>query len=91
MWDSEQFKDPELKLWSNVMLQAFTDLSGREPLARSARLWFSSRDESTGSLAWICHHLSLDPEAVRQRALRRARQTRRKALENSPETEFRAA
>ena len=91
MFETEQFTDPEQKLWSNVLMQALSDLSGREPLARSARLWFSSRDESIGSLAWVCHHLSLDPEAVRQRVLRQANQKRRESAENPAEETTRAA
>lgn len=72
MIEIEQFSDPERKLWANVLLQALTDLAGRDPQARSARAWISSRDNSVGSFSWVCYQLSLDPDAVRQRVLRKA-------------------
>ena len=40
MIEPDQLTDAERKLWANVLLQAQTDLSGRDPIARSARLWF---------------------------------------------------
>jgi hypothetical protein len=91
MIEIEQLTEAEQKLWANVLMQALTDLSGRDPIARSAQLWFLSRDESIGSLAWICHHLSLDPDAVRQRVLRRNKQKRQAAIENAADQSFRAA
>jgi len=72
MIEIEQFSDPERKLWANVLLQALSDLSGRDPQARSARAWISSRDHSVGSFSWVCYQLSLEPDAVRQRVLRKA-------------------
>jgi hypothetical protein len=72
MIEPEHLSDPEQKMWACVLLQALADLSSRDPFARSARLWFSARDNSIGSLTWICHHVSLDPDAVRQRVLRDA-------------------
>ena len=72
MIEPDQLTDPERKLWAYVLLQAHTDLKGREPAARSARLWFISRDDSIGSFIWVCHHLSLDPDAVRQRVIKDA-------------------
>jgi hypothetical protein len=91
MIEIEQWTDAEQKLWGNVLLQALTDLSGRDPFARSARLWFSSRDESIGSLAWICDHLSLDRDAVRQRVLKGANQRRQDSLDSLAEETTRAA
>jgi hypothetical protein len=91
MIETEQLTDAEQKLWANVLLQALADLSGRDPFARSARMWFLSRDESIGSLAWICHHLSLDPDAVRQRVLKANKQKRQESIENLAEIAFRAA
>ena len=91
MFDSERFHDPEQKLWSNVLLQALTDLSGREPLAKSARRWFSSKEESIGSFAWVCNHLSLDPDAVRERVLQSIPQKRRSAIDSPTEITTRAA
>jgi hypothetical protein len=91
MIDPEQITDPERKLWAYVLLQAHADLGGRDPLARSARLWFTSKDDSIGSFTWICHHLSLEPDAVRQRVLRQAAQKMRDAISNLPQTANRAA
>ena len=34
MIECEQLTDAERKLWANVLLQAQTDLSGRDPVAR---------------------------------------------------------
>ena len=70
--------NPETILWSRVLLQAIWDLSGIKlklpkketpTLQRITRAWFSSFDDSPGSFIWICHVLSLDPDAVRQRVL----------------------
>lgn len=91
MFNSEYLTDPEQKLWGNVLLQALADLSGREPLAKSALRWFSSRDESIGSFAWVCYHLSLDPDAVRERVLQRAHHKRRPSMDNPVEETTRAA
>ena len=88
MIEVEQFSDPERKLWAYVLLQALTDLESRDPLARSARLWIASRDHNIGSFAWVCHQLSLDPDAVRQRVLRKAA---RSAAANLPQPTNRAA
>jgi len=88
MIEVEQFSDPERKLWAYVLLQALTDLESRDPLARSARLWIASRDNNIGSFAWVCHQLSLDPDAVRQRVLRKAA---RNAAANLPQPTNRAA
>ena len=70
MTEIDQLTEPERKLWAYVLLQAVTDLKGRDFAARSARAWFTSRDKTIGSLEWICHHMSLDPDAVRQSVLR---------------------
>jgi hypothetical protein len=91
MIDPEQITDPERKLWAYVLLQAHTDLGGRDPLARSARLWFTSKDDAIGSFTWICHHLSLEPDAVRQRVLRQAAQKMRDSISNLAQTTNRAA
>jgi hypothetical protein len=78
MIEPDQLTDPERKLWANVLLQAQTDINGRDPVARSARRWFTSREDSIGSFIWICHHLSLDPDAARQRVLRDANKQQRR-------------
>jgi len=77
MIETERYTDPERKLWANVLLQAITDLRGHDFAARSARAWFASTEHSEGSLTWICHHLSLDPDAVRRRVLRDAARKQR--------------
>ena len=91
MIELEQLSDPERKLWGNVLLQALSDLTGRDPLARSARLWFSSRDNAIGSFIWICHHVSLDPDAVRQRVLKEATQSSYDPMANPAQATTRAA
>lgn len=77
MIEIERFTDPERKLWANVLLQAIADLRGQDFAARSARAWFASTDNSEGSLTWICHHLALEPDAVRHRVLRDAARKQR--------------
>ena len=86
MIEMEKLTDPERKLWANVLLQAITDLRGQDFAARSARAWFASTDNSEGSLTWICHHLSLDPDAVRRRVLSDARQKQRDSRTNQTTT-----
>jgi hypothetical protein len=72
----------EIILWSRVLLQAMWDLAGiranlpkRElpRLQRRTRAWFLSREESLGSFIWICHILSLEPDAVRSRVLSKSK------------------
>jgi hypothetical protein len=63
--------EPEQTLWSSVLTLAMQDLSGPDHLAKPARAWFCSKNTSLGSLIWICDQLSLDPNAVRQKVLRR--------------------
>lgn len=63
--------EPEQNLWSSVLTLAMQDLSGADHLAKPARAWFVSRNTSLGSLIWICDQLGLDPDAVRQKVLRR--------------------
>jgi hypothetical protein len=91
MIEPEQLTDAERKLWANVLLQAQTDLSGRDPVARSARLWFCSRDDSIGSFIWVCHHLSLDPEAARQKVLTMPTRKSRESLKAAAQATDRAA
>jgi hypothetical protein len=91
MIEVEQITDPERKLWAYVLLQAHADLAGRDPYARSARLWFVSKDDSIGSFTWICHHLSLEPDAVRQRVMRDLSRKSRMPTANLAVTADRAA
>jgi hypothetical protein len=70
--------NPEIILWSRVLLQAIWDVAGIKlklpksevpRLQRTTRAWFSSISDSPGSFIWVCHILSLDPNAVRKRVL----------------------
>ena len=63
--------EPEKTLWMSVLTLAMQDLSGPDLFAKPARAWFCSRDRSLGSLIWICDQVGLDPDAVRQKVLRR--------------------
>lgn len=63
--------EPEQTLWMSVLTLAMQDLSGPDHLAKPARAWICSRDNSLGSLIWICDQVGLNPDAVRQRLLRR--------------------
>lgn len=91
MIEVEQLTDPERKLWAHVLLQALADLGSHDPVARPARLWFISKDDSIGSFIWICHHLSMDPAAVRQRVLREANQRMRESVAARVQATDRAA
>ena len=71
--------NPEIILWTRVLLQAIWDLAGirvNAPprdiprLRSSARAWICSADHSQGSFIWTCNSLSLDPDTVRKRGLR---------------------
>jgi hypothetical protein len=73
--------DADKTLWCEVLLRALQDLQGvalleernHAPLlAKAASDWFVSRNESVGSLIWICGHLGLDAEAIRDHVLKRA-------------------
>ena len=63
--------EPEQTLWMSVLSLAMQDLSGPDHLAKPARAWFSSKNTALGSLIWVCDQLGLDPNAVRQKVLRR--------------------
>ncbi len=80
MIEPDQLTDPERKLWAHVLLQALADLGNHDPIARPARFWITSKDDSTGSFIWICHQLSLDPGAVRERVLRDANRNLRESI-----------
>ncbi|HEY1236452.1 MAG TPA: hypothetical protein VGH22_23950 [Candidatus Binatia bacterium] len=91
MIEPDQLTDPERKLWANVLLQAQSDISARDPIARSARRWFCSREDSIGSFIWVCHHLSLDPDAARERVLRNSNNKARAAMNDVTQADNRAA
>jgi hypothetical protein len=80
--------EPEQSLWMSVLTLAMQDLSGPDHLAKPARAWLASRNTSLGSLIWICDQLGLDPDAVRQKVLRRRvpeapRQDRARAVDQA--------
>jgi hypothetical protein len=63
--------EPEQTLWMSVLTLAMQDLSGPDHLAKPARAWLCSKDNALGSLIWICDQVGLNPDAVRQKLLRR--------------------
>ena len=63
--------EPEQTLWMSVLSLAMQDLSGPDHLAKPARAWLCSKNNSLGSLIWICDQIGLNPDAVRQNVLRR--------------------
>lgn len=63
--------EPEQTLWMSVLTLAMQDLSGPDHLAKPARAWICSKNNSLGSLIWICDQVGLNPDAVRQKLLRR--------------------
>jgi hypothetical protein len=74
--------NPEIILWTRVLLQAIWDLAGirvNAPprdvprLRSSARAWICSADHSQGSFIWTCNSLSLDPDTVRKRVLNKSK------------------
>lgn len=91
MIEPEQMNDPERKLWASVLLQAITDLRGQDAASRSARAWFASTETAAGSFIWVCHHLSLDPDAARRRVLGDAARKRRDSAANQAPAADRAA
>jgi hypothetical protein len=91
MIEIEQLTDPERKLWAHVLLQALADLGNHDPIARPARFWFTSKNDSVGSFIWICHQLSLDPAAVRERVLRDANRKLRESIASPSHATHRAA
>jgi hypothetical protein len=63
--------EPEQTLWMSVLTLAMQDLSGPDHLAKPARAWLCSKNNSLGSLIWVCDQIGLNPDAVRQNVLRR--------------------
>jgi hypothetical protein len=85
--------NPEMVLWSRVLLQAIWDLAGIKlkvqkseapRLQRRTRAWFLSTKDSVGSFIWICNILSLDPDAVRERVLARPATELRTLITSTP-------
>jgi hypothetical protein len=85
--------NPEMVLWSRVLLQAIWDLAGIKlkvqkseapRLQRRTRAWFLSTKDSVGSFIWICNILALDPDAVRERVLARPPAELRSLITSTP-------
>jgi hypothetical protein len=85
--------NPEMVLWSRVLLQAIWDLAGIKlkvqkseapRLQRKTRAWFLAKKQSPGSFIWICNILSLDPDAVRERVLARPAAELHSLMTNAP-------
>ena len=50
------------RLWHAVLKQAIKDARWDV----TARTWFCSKDQETGSFLWICTLLDLNPESIRR-------------------------
>ena len=69
---------PEAELWTQVLLQAITDLDGRTALTPgsakdSAREWFASECDGVGSFIWTCQIINVDPNFIRSRLAKKLR------------------
>jgi hypothetical protein len=61
---------PETELWTQVILQAITDLDGRTSSTPgsakdSAREWFASEYDGVCSFIWTCQIINVDPSFIR--------------------------
>jgi hypothetical protein len=69
---------PEAELWTQVILQAITDLDGRTALAPqsaqdSARQWFASECDGVCSFLWACQIINVDPDFIRSQLAKKLR------------------
>ena len=69
---------PEAELWTQVILQAITDLNGRTSLTPrsakdSAREWFASESDAVRSFIWVCQIINVDPNFIRSQLAKRQR------------------
>jgi hypothetical protein len=69
---------PEAELWTQVILQAITDLDGRTSLTPlsakdSAREWFASESDGIGSFVWACQIINVDPNFIRSQLTKKQR------------------
>jgi hypothetical protein len=69
---------PEAELWTQVILQALTDLDGRTSLTPhsakdSAREWFASESDGVCSFVWACQIINVDPTFIRSQLARKLR------------------
>jgi hypothetical protein len=69
---------PEAELWTQVILQAITDLDGRTSLTPrwakySAREWFASESDAVRSFIWTCQIINVDPYFIRLQITKKLR------------------
>ena len=69
---------PETELWTQVILQAITDLDGRTSLTLgsakdSAREWFASESDAVCSFIWTCQIINVDPNFIRSQLTKKLR------------------
>jgi hypothetical protein len=72
---------PEAELWTQVIVQAITDLDGRTSLTPrsakdSAREWFASECDGVCSFLWTCQIINVDPNFIRSRIAKKQRMTK---------------
>ena len=76
--DTDHRMLPEAELWTQVILQAISDLNGRTSLTPgsaqdSAREWFASECDAVGSFIWTCQIINVDPNFIRSRLAKKQR------------------
>jgi hypothetical protein len=69
---------PEAELWTQVILQAITDLAGRKSLTPgsakdSASEWFASEYDGVCSFIWACQIINVDPSFIRSQLAKKLR------------------
>ena len=69
---------PEAELWTQVILQAITDLDERRSITPgsakdSAREWFASECDGVGSFIWTCQIINADPNFIRSQLAKKLR------------------
>lgn len=61
---------PEVTLWSSVLMQAVVDLDN--PVERGGSMeWFKALGEGVGSFRWVAFMLDMDPKRLRERIMAR--------------------
>lgn len=59
------------RLFAAMIFRAIADLYLQDPgLSQDAREWIESDEFRDWSFAWVCHHLHIEPDAVRDRISR---------------------
>jgi hypothetical protein len=69
---------PEAELWTQVILQAITDLDGQTSLTPgsakdSAREWLASECDGVCSFIWACQIINVDPSFIRSQLAKKLR------------------